>query len=51
LGVTFPAILLPKSRVPSVVKAMVKAANALSLQLGFKDRRASNSKIGKRYGG
>ena len=51
LGVTFPAILLPKSRVPPVVKAMVKAANALSLQLGFKDRRASNSKIGKRYGG
>jgi IclR family KDG regulon transcriptional repressor len=51
LGVTFPAILLPKSRVPSVVKAAVKAANLLSLQLGLKERRMGSSKLSKRYDG
>lgn len=50
LGVTFPAILLPQSRVATVVKAIVKAANALSVQLGFKERRNGASKVGKRYG-
>jgi DNA-binding IclR family transcriptional regulator len=51
LGVTFPAILLSKSRVAVVVKAVVKAAGALSLQFGFKERRINGSKMTKRYGG
>jgi IclR family transcriptional regulator, KDG regulon repressor len=50
LGVTFPAILLPQSRVPSVVKSVVKAASALSGQLGYKERRINGSKVNKRYG-
>ena len=37
VGVTFPAILLPKSRVPLVVKAVIKAAHALSLNLGYQE--------------
>ena len=42
-GVTFPAILLPKSRVAAVVKAVVKAANAISLELGWKDKKLGNT--------
>ena len=44
VGVTFPAILLPKSRVPSVVKVTVKAANAISLELGWKEKKVGNTR-------
>jgi IclR family transcriptional regulator, KDG regulon repressor len=37
IGVTFPAILLPKSRVQMVVAAVVKAAVTLSLKLGHQE--------------
>ena len=37
VGVTFPAILLPKSRVPWVAKEVVKAAHVLSLKLGYQE--------------
>ena len=37
VGVAFPAILLPKSRVPWVVKAVIEAAHALSLKLGYQE--------------
>ena len=37
VGVTFPAILLPKSRVPWVVKAVIEAAHTLSLKLGYQE--------------
>ena len=37
VGVTFPAILLPKSRVQSVVTALTKAASVISLKLGYQE--------------
>jgi len=39
VGVTFPAILLPKSRVPWVAKSVIKAAAAISLELGWKGKK------------
>jgi DNA-binding IclR family transcriptional regulator len=36
VGVTLPAILLPKARVGAVAKAVIKAADAISAQLGWK---------------
>lgn len=41
VGVTFPAILLPKSRVPWVVKAIIEAAHTLSLKLGMTGKPAT----------
>lgn len=37
IGLTFPAISLPKSRVDSVAREVVTAAAAISLQLGWKE--------------
>jgi IclR family KDG regulon transcriptional repressor len=37
VGVTFPAVLLPKSRVPLIVQAVLKAAHSLSLKLGYRE--------------
>ncbi len=44
VGVTFPSILLPKSRVPLVLKSVLKAAAAISLELGYKEKRLSAHK-------
>jgi DNA-binding IclR family transcriptional regulator len=37
IGLMFPAISLPKSRVESVAREVVKTATAISLQLGWKE--------------
>lgn len=47
VGVTFPSILLPKSRVPLVLKAVLRAAAAISLQLGWKEKKVSALKARK----
>ena len=36
VGVTFPAILLPRARVEPVAEGVIKAADAISAQLGWK---------------
>jgi hypothetical protein len=36
--VTFPAILLPRARIEPVAAAVMKAADAISAQLGWKPK-------------
>ena len=38
VGVTFPAILLPRARIEPVAAAVMKAADAISAQLGWKPK-------------
>lgn len=48
IGVTFPAISLPKSRVEKVAPEVVKAANSVSFQMGWRDaQKSARNKQGK----
>lgn len=45
IGLTFPAISLPKSRLESVAREVVKAAGAISLELGWKEARKKTAEL------